>query len=83
MKPIHVEFLVVDRWSLGSNLILGNDAIRFSGGIAIMQARVVSFAGKKATVCAAICLDEPDFCAVWSNADSFGLLSGNGPEDGY
>ena len=54
----------MDRQLLGFKL--GNDAIRAASGIIITPAGVVSFAGRKATVCATINLDEPDFCVEFN-----------------
>ena len=68
IEPVHVEALVVDR--LGFNLILKNDAIRMAGGVTITSAGVVGFAGKKATMYAAICLSEPDFCAEFDQTQN-------------
>ena len=56
-KPVNTEALIMNWRLLGFNLILRNDAIRAAGDITIMPARVMSFAGKKVTVCAVICLD--------------------------
>ena len=66
---------------VGFNLLLNNYAIRVADGITIMPVGVVSFAGKKATVCVAIYFDEPDFCESLIRCRIIGLLTGNGPED--
>ena len=65
-EPVHIEALVIDRRLLGFNLILGNVAIKVAGGVTNVPAGVVSFAGKKATVCTAIHLDMSDFCTEFN-----------------
>ena len=61
-EPVNVEVWVVDRWLLSFNLILRNGAI--------LPAEVVSFAGRKTTMCTAIYLDEPDSCAEFNQTQN-------------
>ena len=79
-EPVHVEAIVMDSWLLGFNLLVGNDTIRVTGGITIMPAGVVSFTGKKATVCTAILLDGLRFCAEFDQMQNCWIVKWKWPE---
>ena len=61
-----LNMLVARERPLNYDLLIGIDAIRVLGGIMIMPTREVKLGGEK-EVCAALCVDEPDFDASFDH----------------
>ena len=64
---VAVRALVVDGDLLGYDLLLGLNAIRQLGGMAISDTGEVRFPQHERLICAAITLEEPDFHAEYCN----------------
>ena len=65
---VTVQALVVDRYLLGYDLLLGLNAIRQLGGMAMFDTGEVRFPQHERLMCAVITLDEPDFHAEYDEA---------------
>ena len=65
---VAVRALVVDGDLLGYDLLLGLNAIRQLGGMAMSDTGEVRFPQRERLMCAAITLDEPDFRAEYDEA---------------
>ena len=65
---VTVQALVVDGDLLGFDLLLGLNAIRQLGGMAMSDTSEVRFPQRKRLMCAAITLDEPDFHGEYDEA---------------
>ena len=69
---VAVRALVVDGDLLGYDLLLGLNAIRQLGGMAMSDTDKVRFLQHERLMCAAITLDEPDFHAEYDKAKHLG-----------